>query len=269
VSTIDAVKRSDLATRAIVGLGLAGVALTALWFGGFIFWLLVVPIALGMLREWAALEAAPQPTERLMLFTLSVPLAIMCPLAAGPDFFALGLVAAAFFFTVIVTRQPMLAFGMLYVGVPVLALLLIRDQPRGLLFAFWALGLVWLCDIGAYFAGRAIGGARLAPVISPNKTWAGLTGGVLAAAGFGAWLHLFNGLPWRLTLATPVLALLAQGGDLFESWLKRRAGVKDSGNLLPGHGGLLDRLDGVVPVASAAALLVMLPRLAVLMGSRG
>ncbi len=73
-------------------------------------------------------------------------------------------------------------------------------------------------------------------------------------------MHIFYGLPWRLTLATPVLAIMAQAGDLFESWLKRRAGVKDSGSLLPGHGGILDRLDGLVPVAPLAALLVVLPK---------
>lgn len=257
---------SELATRAAVGLGLAGLALTALWIGGFVFWLLAVLIALQMMREWAALDGADPQRIRLMLFTISVPLAIMCPLAAGPDFFALGLIAAAMFFTGVVTRRMTLALGMLYVGLPVLALLLVRDQPRGILFAFWMLALVWLCDIGAYFAGRAIGGPKLAPAISPNKTWAGLIGGVIAAGAFAAALHVYQGLPWRLTLATPVLAIFAQAGDLFESWLKRRAGVKDSGNLLPGHGGLLDRLDGVVPVAPAAAVLVMLPQIKALLG---
>ncbi|MBY0519057.1 MAG: phosphatidate cytidylyltransferase [Sphingomonas sp.] len=258
-------RRSDLFTRAVVGLVLVGVALSAMWFGGFVFWLLAVLIALGMMREWAGLAGADAQQAQLMLFTLSVPLAIMCPLAAGPDFFALGLIAAAMFFAGIVTRRMTLALGMLYVGLPVLSLLLVRDQPRGLMLAFWMLGLVWLCDIGAYFAGRTIGGARLAPVISPNKTWAGLIGGVAAASVFGAAMHIGYGLPWRLTLATPVLALMAQFGDLFESWLKRRAGVKDSGNLLPGHGGLLDRLDGVVPVAPAAAALVMLPQVQALL----
>lgn len=259
-------RRSELATRAVVGLALVGLAITALWFGGVVFWLLAVTIAIGMMREWAMLDGADAGRTRLMLFALSVPLAIMSPLAAGPDFFALGLIAAAMFFAGITTRRMTLALGMLYVGLPVLSLLLIRDQPRGFMLAFWMLGLVWLCDIGAYFAGRAIGGARLAPVISPNKTWAGLIGGIAAAAAFGAAMHVAQGLPWRLTLATPVLALLAQLGDLFESWLKRRAGVKDSGTLLPGHGGLLDRLDGVVPVAPVAAFLVMLPQIKMLLG---
>jgi phosphatidate cytidylyltransferase len=139
-------------------------------------------------------------------------------------------------------------------------LLFIRRQDEGIVYTLWALALVWACDIGAYFAGRAIGGPKLWPAISPNKTWAGLIGGVVLASLFALFMHILYGLPWRMTLATPVLAVLAQGGDLFESWLKRRAGVKDSGNILPGHGGVLDRLDGLVPVAPLAALLVILPR---------
>ena len=119
------------------------------------------------------------------------------------------------------------------------------------------MALVWACDTGAYFAGRAIGGPKLAPAISPNKTWAGFVGGVAAAGVFAA-LLLPLGLAPPLAIATPLLAAIAQGGDLFESHLKRVAGVKDSGNLLPGHGGILDRLDGLVAVAPVAALLALL-----------
>lgn len=256
-----AARKSDLATRAIVGLALVAVALVSLWAGGLVFWLVMVLIALGMMREWAMLDGADPGLGRMTMFVLSVPLAIMSPLAAGPDFFALGLIAGAAFFTMIATRRAMLSLGLVYIGLPVLALLLIREQPRGIEFALWALALVWACDIGAYFAGRFIGGPRLAPAISPNKTWAGLIGGVASAGAFGVAMHLGTGLPLRLTLATPALAVLAQGGDLLESWLKRRAGVKDSGTMLPGHGGLLDRLDGVVPVAPVAAFLVMLPQI--------
>jgi phosphatidate cytidylyltransferase len=138
----------------------------------------------------------------------------------------------------------------------VLALLVLRESPDGLLLAFWAMALVWATDIGAFFAGRAIGGPKLMPAVSPNKTWAGLIGGVLGAGLFALALTSW-GLPWPLVFATPVLAVVAQGGDLYESWLKRRAGVKDSSNILPGHGGVLDRLDGLVPVAPIAALLVI------------
>ena len=120
------------------------------------------------------------------------------------------------------------------------------------------MALVWACDSGAFFAGRAIGGAKLAPQISPNKTWAGFIGGLVAAGLFGIALVWLFGLPVPLAIATPFLAVLAQLGDVYESHLKRRAGVKDSGNLLPGHGGLMDRLDGLVAVAPAAALLVLL-----------
>jgi len=248
--------------RTVVGLGLIAVAAVALIVGGIVFWLLCTLLGLLMMAEWADLDRVEGKTKRLALYVFFVPLVIMCPWAAGPTPFALGLVAAAFFFIAIITRRGTLAAGVFYVGLPVLALLLLRHQPEGLLFAFWALALVWATDIGAYFAGRAIGGPKLAPAISPNKTWAGLGGGVLTASLFGSAMHYWYGLPLRLTLATPVLAVLAQGGDLFESWLKRRVGVKDSGNILPGHGGVLDRLDGLVPVAPVAAFLaVVVPQL--------
>jgi len=252
---------SDLAVRTVVGLAMVTVALGALWLGDIAFWLFTTLLAIGVVREWAGLVGVDRATTRMMMLVLSVPLAIMCPLAAGPHFFALGLIFGAAFFIALVTRHDMPAFGMLYAGLPVLGLLVMRSEPRGLLFCFWALGLVWACDVGAYFVGRMVGGAKLAPTISPNKTWAGLIGGIVIATLFAVILHVMSGLPWRLLLATPALALLAQIGDLFESWLKRRAGVKDSGNLLPGHGGLLDRLDGVVPVTPIAALLVIAPKI--------
>ncbi|OYY72204.1 MAG: phosphatidate cytidylyltransferase [Sphingomonas sp. 28-63-12] len=262
VSTPDqTLKRTELVTRTVAGLAMAGFTLTMLWLGGIAFWLTTVLLGLGVIVEWANLAKADAATKRLMLFTLSVPLAIMCPLAAGPNFFALGLIFAAAIFTLATTRRPDLAAGMLYTGLPVLALLLIRKQPDGLMMTIWAMALVWVCDVGAFFVGRAIGGVRLAPMISPNKTWAGFVGGMVAAAAFGAVMHIGWGLPWRLTLATPALAIVAQAGDLYESWLKRRAGVKDSGTLLPGHGGLMDRVDGLIPVAPIAAFLVMLPEI--------
>jgi len=148
--------------------------------------------------------------------------------------------------------------GFVYALVPALALLWIRERsPVGLELLLWVFITIWSVDIGAYFAGRTIGGPRLAPAISPNKTWAGLIGGMLAAALFGGlWAWLLQ-LPSILILLAAPFAAAAQGGDLFESWLKRRAGLKDSGDWLPGHGGALDRLDGLVVVAilTAAAMI--------------
>ena len=148
--------------------------------------------------------------------------------------------------------------GFLYALLPALALLWIRDRhEQGLELLIWVFLVTWATDIGAFFAGRAIGGPKLAPAISPNKTIAGLAGGIVSAglAGF-AWSEATR-LPQLLILIAPLMAVLAQAGDLFESGMKRRAGIKDSGSWLPGHGGVLDRLDGLVPVAVVTALLVL------------
>ena len=252
---------SNLRLRMIASVGMIAVALVALYAGGIVFWLLAVVAALFMMAEWSTLHGADAKTKQTAQFALSVPLAIMAPIAAGPHFFVLGLLGAAFFFIAIVKRDAGLAFGAAYVGLPVFALLLIRGQADGLVLTLWTLSLVWATDIGAFFTGRTLGGPKLAPRISPAKTWSGLIGGVILATLVAFALHVGAGLPFRLVIATPFLGLLAQGGDLYESALKRRAGVKDSGNVLPGHGGVLDRLDGVVPVAPVAALLVILPQL--------
>jgi phosphatidate cytidylyltransferase len=143
--------------------------------------------------------------------------------------------------------------GFIYALIPALALLWMRDRAEdGLALILWVFIVTWATDIGAFFVGRAFGRAKLAPSISPNKTTAGLYGGMAGATVLaGAWAML-AGLHWALLVLAPLFALAAQGGDLFESWMKRRAGVKDSGAWLPGHGGLLDRLDGLVPVAVLA-----------------
>jgi phosphatidate cytidylyltransferase len=141
--------------------------------------------------------------------------------------------------------------GFLYCVMPALALLWIRDRSgdHGLSLLLWAFIVTWATDIGAYFAGRRFGKRKLAPSISPGKTVEGLWGGVAAAALFGAAWVFTTGLGNPLIVLAPLFALSAQMGDLFESKMKRTAGVKDSGDLLPGHGGVLDRLDGLVPVA--------------------
>ncbi len=147
--------------------------------------------------------------------------------------------------------------GIPYVVLPITGLMLLRAAPDGFALTLWTLAIVWATDIGAYFTGRTLGGPKLAPRVSPSKTWSGLGGGVLAALAAGALIARYNDLPAACLWLGAPLAVLAQAGDLFESALKRRAGVKDSGSILPGHGGALDRLDGVVPVATAMGLLLV------------
>ena len=149
--------------------------------------------------------------------------------------------------------------GFVYALVPALALLWVRERDaHGLDLLLWVFIVTWSTDIGAYFVGRRFGRRKLAPTISPGKTVEGLYGGIAAATLLaGAWA-LATRLGVALLALAPVLAIAAQAGDLFESGMKRRAGVKDSGSWLPGHGGILDRLDGLVPVAvlTAAAQLL-------------
>ena len=151
------------------------------------------------------------------------------------------------------------ASGFVYALLPALALLWIRERDQhGLALLIWAFIVTWSTDIGAYFAGRSFGKRKLAPTISPNKTVEGLIGGVAAATLLGGAWAMTQQLGMALLAIAPVLAVAAQCGDLFESGMKRRAGVKDSGNWLPGHGGALDRLDGLVPVAVLTAVAQLL-----------
>jgi phosphatidate cytidylyltransferase len=150
--------------------------------------------------------------------------------------------------------------GVVYLSMPMLALVWLRAVPEvGLAMLLWLLLVVWATDIMAYVVGRQIGGRRLAPSISPGKTWAGLWGGMAGAALVGALAALVIG-PFRVLPAIALAACLAgvaQLGDLTESALKRQAGVKDSGGLIPGHGGLFDRVDGLLFAAPALALVAL------------
>ena len=149
--------------------------------------------------------------------------------------------------------------GFVYALLPALALLWIRERDaHGLNLLIWAFIVTWSTDIGAYFTGRAVGKRKLAPSISPGKTVEGLYGGIAAATLLGGTWAWAMGLGTALFALAPLCAIAAQGGDLFESWMKRRAGVKDSGTWLPGHGGVLDRLDGLVPVAVLTALVQLM-----------
>ena len=201
--------------------------------------------------------------NELLLRTLTGAVLVACALlaaVAGGNIFAFLVAAVATLMFYEWTRLTKgwgagwYISGFIYALVPALALLWIRERDvHGLALLVWAFIVTWSTDIGAYFAGRRFGRRKLAPTISPNKTVEGLIGGIAAATIFGgAWAYSTGLGPALLALA-PVLALAAQAGDLFESGLKRRAGVKDSGTWLPGHGGALDRLDGLVPVAMLTA----------------
>jgi phosphatidate cytidylyltransferase len=159
-----------------------------------------------------------------------------------------------------------LAFGIPYIGAGALALVWLRQQPdTGGANVIVLLLVIWASDIGAYIAGRAIGGPRLAPSISPGKTWSGAVGGLVASASVGLVACALLGGAGRFSLVmalrqagfAALIGLIGQFGDLFESQLKRTFGVKDSGSMIPGHGGLLDRLDAVLTAAPATALLAL------------
>ena len=204
--------------------------------------------------------------NELLVRTLTGALLIAAALLAaveGGNVFALLVAAVAtlmFYEWTRITRGWGAAWylgGFFYALLPAIALLWIRERS-GLDLLVFAFIVTWSTDIGAYFAGRSFGKRKLAPTISPNKTVEGLYGGVASATVFGGAWALANGLAMPLLVLAPVLAIAAQAGDLFESGMKRRAGIKDSGTWLPGHGGALDRLDGLVPVAvlTAAAQLL-------------
>ena len=232
------------------------VAVAGLWFGGAAFWLLSALAAGLMLAEWAGLMRSSRNRIVLALAAFVVPMLMLMPAAWGADRDTVAILVAAALVVMVVGNSARLGIGLLYAGLPVAGLIFLRGQPDGIAWTLWTLAIVWATDIGAYFCGRAIGGPKLAPRLSPNKTWAGLFGGMAGATIVGAAIVALTGLPAACFLLAPAMAVLAQAGDLFESWLKRRAGVKDSGRLLPGHGGALDRLDGVVPVAMLVSGLV-------------
>lgn len=206
----------NLLTRIGVALVLVPLAIAAAWLGGWVWAALVIPIAIGLFVEWLLIvKAAPSNT-----------------------------------------RFGWIALGLFYAGAALVGSIVVRqDAEYGFGALLLVLAVVWASDIGGYFAGKSIGGAKLAPRISPNKTWAGAIGGfilsLLVAAGFAA---AGQGRLIPLLLLAAALSVVSQAGDLFESAVKRRFGVKDSSNIIPGHGGLLDRLDGFVAAIALAAL---------------
>jgi phosphatidate cytidylyltransferase len=260
---------SDLTTRFAMGVAMIAVACVAIFVGGWPFRVLVAAAAAIMLIEWSDMHRV----TRIWAYAGAVLLAALLlgvaqwlypseemdlAIAAEsltPAWTGFGLAVAGGLLLGLASRRPMMAAGFVYVAIPAFALIVLDWLRFDLVF--WAMVVTWATDIFAYFAGRGIGGPKLAPRISPNKTWAGLGGGIIGAALAGALAAYGFALGAPFLYVGGLLGMVAQGGDLFESWLKRRADVKDSGTLLPGHGGVLDRLDGLLPVVIATFVLLI------------
>lgn len=252
----------NLRLRLMSSVLMAPVALLAVWLGGIAYGAVVsCAVALG-LYEWLRLVDDKSPPNTvgtagfLLVIAMTIGTFLSIPAAAV-------LVAAATVVTYILSRRDgcaapeWMAFGLPYMGGSGLALLSLRETPaEGMGLAFFLLATVWATDVGAFVAGRIIGGAKLAPTISPSKTWAGLVGGMVFSVLAGVAIAALFGAErlFVAALLAAILAAVAQGGDLFESYFKRRCGVKESGDLIPGHGGVLDRIDGLVTAAVFLAL---------------
>ena len=256
---------SNLRLRVISAAVLIPIAVALVALGGWWFTGLVAVAGLLMAHEWDRLTGGTGAGPAGVAMAV-VMLAAVLLTAVGETFGAVYLLLAAIPLMAILARWqnrrlvwPML--GVLWLGLPCIAAVWLRQLPDvGLEAVLWVLVLVWASDSGAYAAGRGIGGPKLVPRISPNKTWAGLAGGVIGAAVVGAVAAKTTGLGGmlELTVISGVLAAFSQIGDLAESALKRHFSVKDSGALIPGHGGILDRLDALLFVLPAAAVLVWL-----------
>lgn len=262
-------ERQPLAARVMVGVALAVLALACLWAGPWAFAVLVAVTAALAWREWARMyKVAREPDQ-----VVSVAISLIIISAAAFDFSGIALFVATLviylnwhtnrqvhshfsFFArmTFLNKRTVGENGLLYILTPALSLVWLDARPGGERWIEYTVGIVAAADIAAFACGRLIGGPKLWPALSPAKTWAGFIGACLAAAAASALLAQPLGFaPVRAAVAGLALGALAVGGDLFESWIKRRAGVKDSGSILPGHGGVLDRLDGLIPVAVVVA----------------
>lgn len=236
-------------------------AALAAWAGGYAFALLVALAAALMGWEWVRLTAGGRYGLAGLLLSLTGIVTALAG-AAEPAFSLAGgagmAVGLALLAAAAKANPAWNLFGALYVAVPVVSLVWLREAADGRATLVWLLLVVWATDIGAYAFGRTIGGPKLAPRISPKKTWAGLLGGMLCALLTGllfTWAAGGASL-WLVAVVSALLAVVAQAGDLGESWVKRHFDVKDSSQLIPGHGGVLDRIDGLLAAAPVVALLV-------------
>jgi len=237
---------------------LAPLAIGSAYLGGWLFTIFWLIAAAAVWWEWVGLVDS---VERHVLiatgFCALLLQAILVEL--GYDVTAMMVIALGVLAAVVTAGRgaPWIAAGIVYASALLIAPVILRADPEfGLLAILFLFAVVWSTDIGGYFAGRAFGGPKLAPAISPKKTWSGAIGGTLAAIAAAVAISVYfapgNHLP--MAVIALVLSVASQAGDLFESWLKRRVGAKDSSRLIPGHGGVMDRLDGFIFAAAIAAL---------------
>jgi phosphatidate cytidylyltransferase len=253
----------ELALRICSALVLVPLALGAAYLGGWPFAVLWGLAAMVVLWEWNSLVAGSD--QRIVLTTGGASLALAIALVLTGHLLAAVIVLAISTLGVAslapAKRRTWIAAGVPYAGALGVAPIVLRsDNGEGFLAIIFLFAVVWTTDIAAYFAGRAIGGPKLMPRVSPNKTWSGAIGGTLAAVVVALALAKVTALTglFAIAMLAVILSICAQGGDLFESFLKRRFGAKDSGHLIPGHGGLMDRLDGFVTASVVAALIGLL-----------
>jgi phosphatidate cytidylyltransferase len=251
----------NLLMRVAAALVLAPLTIAAAYAGGWLWAALVTLAAIGLYLEWLMIVGAARQTRVVALGVVALAISGFCLASGRFDssllVLALGLAGVA---ALAPEQRAWSAAGFIYAGAAEVASVLVRlDQSCGFAALMLILLVVWVTDIGGYFAGRGIGGPKLWPRVSPKKTWAGAIGGfaasVAVAAGFAT---LGLGKTGPLLLLGAVLSIASQLGDLFESAVKRRFGVKDSSQLIPGHGGLLDRLDGLVAAVVLAAIFGLL-----------
>ncbi len=254
-------KGGKLKTRIIAAAVLIPAVLLITWAGPVPFALLVAALSLLMAHEWAGI-VHDGDTGQLILLAMAGVSGALGGLALLPLALAGLIVAACWVASILLTAWDKRGFtlhhvlGVPYMALPAFALTALRGGDPGLVAILFLFAVVWSADTLAYFAGKSIGGPRFAPRISPNKTWAGFFGAVFGGALAGGIVGLFAGLSaFALFILGALMGGFEQMGDLFESAAKRRFGVKDSGRIIPGHGGILDRVDGLVAAAVLALVI--------------
>jgi phosphatidate cytidylyltransferase len=247
----------NLVMRVIAALILAPLAIAIAYAGGWLWILLVTLAVIGLYVEWLTIVGLAREMPVVVSGIAALAVAGLC-LAIGRIDAASGVLAIGLAAVALLTRERRnwTAAGFFYAAAAEMASVLVRlDSVKGFVALIFVLLIVWVTDIGGYFAGRGIGGPKLWPRVSPKKTWAGAAGGFAASLAVAFGFAAFDlGKTGALLLLSAVLSVVSQLGDLFESAVKRRFGVKDSSHVIPGHGGLLDRLDGFVAAIIVAAI---------------